>query len=48
MVSFNIYFSDLNEDAKKRLLERFNTTEEEENWDKDVFPIAIIEREEGI
>jgi hypothetical protein len=46
MKSFNIYFRDLNEDAQKRLLERFETTPEEENWDTDVFPIAILDREE--
>ena len=46
MKSFNLYFSDLNEDAQKRLCERFETSPEEENWDVDVFPLAILEREE--
>ena len=38
-----IYFEDLKPEAQKRLLEEFQTTPEEENW--DVFPIAVIERE---
>jgi hypothetical protein len=46
MKSFSIYFSDLNEDAQKRLLELLKTTPEEENWDTDVFPIAILDRED--
>ncbi len=41
--TFEIYFDDLNEDAKERLTETFKTTQEDENW--DVFPIAVIERE---
>ena len=45
MREFNIYFSDLNEDAQKRLCERFETSPDKENWDRDVFPIAILERE---
>lgn len=43
MVSFEICFSDLTEDAQKRLLEEFQTTESEENW--DVIPLAYVERE---
>jgi hypothetical protein len=46
MISFNIYFSDLNEDAQRRLCERFDTQPEDENWDTDIFPLAILEREE--
>ena len=42
---FNIYYSDLKEDAQKRLLERFDTTPEAENWDKDIIPITTITRE---
>ena len=47
MKTFNIYFSDLNKKAQERLLETFMTTPEEENWDIDNFPLAIIEREGG-
>lgn len=45
-ISFNIYFSDLTEDAQRRLLERFDTTAKAENWDADIFPLFIITREE--
>lgn len=38
-----IYFRDLTPEAQKHLLEVFETTEEDENW--DVQPLAIIERE---
>ncbi len=37
-----IYFDDLNEDAKERLTETFKTTQEHENW--DIFPLSVIER----
>ncbi len=40
---FEIYFRDLNPEAQDRLLNEFETTAEEENW--DVFPIGEIERE---
>jgi len=38
-----IYLSDLQPEARTKLLEEFETTIEDENW--DVFPISIIERE---
>jgi len=38
-----IYFDDLTPEAQMKLLQAFQTTPEEENW--DVFPIAVIERE---
>ncbi|MDQ1334467.1 MAG: hypothetical protein QG552_1417 [Thermodesulfobacteriota bacterium] len=38
-----IYVSDLQPEARTKLLEEFETTIEDENW--DIFPIAIIERE---
>jgi len=38
-----IYFNDLEPEAQGNLLEVFETTEEDENW--DMFPIAVIERE---
>ena len=38
-----IYFEDLTLEAQMKLLQAFQTTPEEENW--DVFPIAVIERE---
>jgi len=41
--SFEIYFSDLNEDAQKRLLETIPAyTAPEANWDKENNPIAIL------
>ena len=46
---FNIYFSDLNEDAQKRLLKMVGTESPKEmNWDIDITPIAVygIEVEE--
>jgi hypothetical protein len=44
-MEFNLYFSDLNADAQARLCERFQTTPEDENWDADLLPLAILERE---
>lgn len=41
--SFEIYFHDLNSEAQANLLEEFETSEKDENW--DVFPIAVIDRE---
>ena len=39
---FNIYFSDLNEDAQKRLLETVGADDASDmNWDMDICPIAI-------
>ena len=38
-----IYFNDLEPEAQGHLLEVFETTEEDENW--DIFPITVIERE---
>jgi DNA modification methylase len=38
-----IYIYDLQPKARAKLLEAFETTIEDENW--DTFPIAIIERE---
>ena len=43
MVTFEIYFKDLTEEAQAKLCKEFQTTSEDENW--DVFPLAIIERE---
>lgn len=41
-MGFEIYFSDLNEDAQKRLMEYVGITEPKEaNWDIDMCPIAI-------
>jgi len=42
---FNIYFSNLNEEAQIRLCEAWNTTPEEENWDIDLAPLAVLLRE---
>jgi hypothetical protein len=38
-----IYFDDLTIEAQENLLEEFETTKKEENW--DVFPITFIARE---
>jgi len=38
-----IYFNDLEPEAQANLLEVFETTEEDENW--DTFPIVVFERE---
>jgi len=38
-----IYFNDLELEAQAKLLETFETTEEDENW--EIFPITVIERE---
>lgn len=47
MESFEIYFSDLNEDAQKRLLEAVHAkTAADMNWDMDIIPIAVYEFEE--
>jgi hypothetical protein len=43
MVTFEIFFKDLTEEAQARLCQEFGTSPEDENW--DVFPIAVIERE---
>lgn len=41
MENFKIYFSDLNKDAQKRLMEAVGINSPEEmNWDADIFPIA--------
>lgn len=46
MNTFEIYFSDLNEDAQKRLLEAVKAeTAADMNWDIDMCPIAIYEFE---
>ena len=41
--TFEIYFDDLTPEAKERLLEEFETTEDQENW--DIVPLAVIVRE---
>ena len=38
-----IYYDDLTLEAKEQLLEEFETTEDQENW--DIVPLALIERE---
>lgn len=41
MESFEIYFSDLNEDAQKRLLDAVGAESAADmNWDMDIIPIA--------
>ncbi len=44
---FEIYFSDLNEDAQRSLLEALGIDDPKEmNWDMDVFPVATFPIEE--
>ena len=48
MNTFEIYFSDLNEDAQKRLMEAVGITSPSEmNWDIDMCPIAMYDFEEN-
>ena len=41
--TFEIYFYDLNQEAQDELLEEFETTESDENW--DTIPLTVIQRE---
>lgn len=44
MNEFEIYFSDLNEDAQKQLMEQYHITNPSEaNWDIDLIPLATLE-----
>lgn len=44
--TFEIYFNDLNEDAKKELLEMIGVDDPKEmNWDINICPIAIYDVE---
>ena len=48
MRDFEIYFSDLNEDAQQRLMEAVGITNPKEmNWDINIVPIAIYEYEDS-
>lgn len=41
MQTFKIYFSDLNEEAQKRLMEAVKISSPSEmNWDLDIYPLA--------
>lgn len=47
MKSFEIFFSDLNDDAKQRLLEAVGVSSAKEmNWDINILPIASYDYEE--
>lgn len=47
MKNFEIFFSDLNEDAQRRVLETVGAEGPEEmNWDRDIIPLATIDFEE--
>lgn len=49
IISFEIFFSDLNEDAQKRLLEAVGIDDPKEmNWDIDMCPIAIYELDKEV
>jgi len=43
--TMNIYFADLNEDAKRRYLE-FQKVESEDELNPEVIPIGILDRED--
>jgi len=43
--TIEIYFSDLNKEAQKYLCEELNTNAKDENWDMDITPLFIYERE---
>ena len=48
MRDFEIYFSDLNEDAQERLLGAVGAESPAEmNWDLDILPLAVYEFEEN-
>jgi len=47
MKTFEIYFSDLNDEAKNRLCEAVGIKDPKEmNWDMDILPIASYDFEE--
>jgi len=47
MISFELYFNDLNEDAQKRLLEAVGAKDASEmNWDINILPLAMLDFEE--
>lgn len=47
MKTFYIYFSDLNEDAQKELLDLVGAKNASEmNWDLDIVPLASVDFEE--
>ncbi len=43
IIEFEIYFDDLRPEAQRRLLDKLDTSPEDENW--DVVPIAVFVRE---
>ena len=43
IVEFEIYFDDLRADVQQRLLNKLDTSPEDENW--DLVPLAIFARE---
>lgn len=46
MVKVEIYYSDLNENAQKELLEAVGAANPGEmNWDSDILPLAILDFE---
>lgn len=48
MKTFDIYFSDLNEDAQKRLMDKVGIDDPKEmNWDIDMCPLCIYDFEEA-
>ncbi len=47
MRSFDIYFSDLNKDAQKRLTDAVGIKDPSEmNWDIDMVPLCVFDFEE--
>jgi hypothetical protein len=44
IVDFDVYFSDLNKDAQKRLMKALNIKSPgERNWDRDWLPLFTLE-----
>ena len=45
---FELFFSDLTPEAQQRLLDTVGIKDPKEaNWDMDIFPITILEFEDG-
>lgn len=49
MKTLNIYFSDLNENAQKRILDFVGAKDASDmNWDLDILPIAVFDYQEDV
>lgn len=48
MKEFEIYFSDLNEEAQQALLDLVGASEASDmNWDMDILPLAVLNFEDS-